>query len=70
MQNNKLIITPQDLNPIEISNGGVIINRRGMDTTHEEADIFIMQQMLMVAIGNPTTITILSDDTDVFVLLL
>jgi hypothetical protein len=69
-QNHKLIITPEDVTPTEISNGGVIINRRDMDTTHEEADIIIVQEMLMAAKENPTSITVLSDDTDVFVLLL
>ncbi|KAG0714433.1 hypothetical protein GWK47_014176 [Chionoecetes opilio] len=41
-----------------------------MNTTHEEADIIIVQQMLMAAKEKPTSFTVLSDDTDVFVLLL
>ena len=41
-----------------------------MDTTHEEADIIIVQQMLMIANENCSGITDLSDDTDVFILLL
>ena len=41
-----------------------------MVTTHEEADNTIVQQMLMVAREEPSGITVLSDDTDVFALLL
>ena len=41
-----------------------------MDTTHEEADVVLMQQMLTVSRENPAGITVVSDDTDVFVLLL
>ncbi|KAG0723713.1 hypothetical protein GWK47_042084 [Chionoecetes opilio] len=70
IQNHKLIITSQDKTPIEISNRGLIINRGDINTTHEEADVIIVQQMLMAAKEKPTSITVLSDDTDVFVLLL
>ena len=49
IQNPKLVITPQDITPTEISNGGVIINRRDMDTSHEEEDIITVQQMFIVA---------------------
>ena len=41
-----------------------------MDTTYEEADNIIVQQMLMVAKEEPSGITVLSGDIDVFVLLL
>jgi len=41
-----------------------------MDTTHEEADVVLVQQMLTVSRENPAGITVVSDDTDVFVLLL
>lgn len=67
---HKLVITSQDKTPIEISNGGVILSRSDMATTHEEADIVLVQQMLTVSRENPAGITVLSDDTDVFVLLL
>ena len=39
-----------------------------MDTTHGEADNITVQQMLMVAKEEPSGMTVLSDDTDVFVL--
>ena len=64
------MITYQDKTPVEISNGGVVINRSDMDTTHEEADVVLVQQMLTVSRENPAGITVVSDDTDVFVLLL
>ena len=67
---HKLVVTSQDKTPVEISNGGVIINRSDMDTTHEEADVVLVQQMLTVSRENPAGITVVSDDTDVFVLLL
>jgi len=41
-----------------------------MDTTHEEADVVLVQQMLTVLTENPAGITVVWDDTDVFVLLL
>ena len=67
---HKLVITSQDKTPVEISNGGVIINRSDMDTTHEEADVVLVQQMLTVSRENPAGIVVVSYDTDVFVLLL
>ena len=70
VQEHKFVIIGQEKTPVEIRNGGLIIHRRDMDTTHEEADIIIVQQMLMIAKEKPTGITVLSDDTDVFMLLL
>ena len=69
VQKQKLIITGQNKTPVQISNGGLVIHRRDMDTTHEEADNIIVQQVLMIAKENPTGITVLADDTDVFGLL-
>jgi len=37
---------------------------------HEAADVVLVQQMLTVSRENPAGITVVSDDTDVFVLLL
>ena len=64
------MIAGQDKTPVEISYGGVVIYRRNMATRTEEADNIIIQQMLLIAKQNPSGITVLSDDTDVFVLLL
>ncbi len=69
-QKHKLVITGQDKTPIEISNGGTVIYRRDLDTVQEEADTILVQQMLRVAKETTNGITVLSDDTDVFVLLL
>ena len=40
---NKLVITGQEKTPIEISYGGVIIQRHDIATTHKEADNIIVQ---------------------------
>jgi len=36
----------------------LIINRSDMDTTHEEADVVLVQQMLTVLTENPAGITV------------
>lgn len=57
--------------PIEISEGGVVISRADLATSHEEADNAIVQQVLSCAAENAESkITVVVDDTDVFVLLL
>ena len=57
--------------PIEISEGGVVISRADLATSHEEADNVIVQQVLSCAAENAESkITVAVDDTDVFVLLL
>ncbi len=69
-QKHKLVITGKDKTPIEISNGGTVIYRRDMDTVQEEADTILVQHMLLAAKETTSGITVLSDDTDVFVILL
>lgn len=70
-QHHKLVVTGQDPVPIEISEGGVVISRADLATSHEEADIIIVQQVLScVAENSESNITIVADDTDVFVLML
>ena len=54
--------------PIEITNG-VRINRHDIPAKHEEADLIIVQQAIMETKSNKT-VSVISDDTDVFVLLL
>jgi hypothetical protein len=56
---------------VEISKGGIGISRRDLEITHEEADNIIAQQVMICAqsIEQPG-ITVISDDTNVFVLLL
>ena len=66
----KLVITGQEETPVEISCGGVVIQRRDIATTHEEADNIIVQQAIQVAADEQKHVTVLADDTDVYVLLL
>ena len=57
--------------PIEISEGGVVISRADLATSHEEADNVIVQQVMSCAAENAESkIAIVADDTDAFVLLL
>ena len=53
---------------IEITNG-VKINRHDVPAKYEEADLIIAQQAIMASNSNKT-VSVISDDTDVFVLLL
>ena len=66
----KLFVTGQDGDPLEFTNG-LCIQRADMRTTHEEADVIIIQQLLSITNEEETcTIKVIADDTDVFVLLL
>ena len=70
-QSHKLIVIGEDAAPFEISNGGVVIRRADLSTSHEEADNIIVQQVMLCARNNEESdITVISDDTDVFILLL
>ena len=70
-RHHKLAVTGADAVPIEISEGGVVISRADLTTSHEEADNVIVQQVLSYAAENAESkITVVADDTDVFVLLL
>jgi len=66
--NGKLVVTSNDPVPFEINNG-VIVQRVDMRTTHEEADIIIVQQVVKLAQSGNTSIKVVCDDTDVLVLL-
>jgi carbonic anhydrase len=67
---HKLVITGQEKTPVEVSCGGVVIQRRDIATTHEEADNIIVQQAMQVAVDEKKRVTVLADDTDVYALLL
>ncbi|KAJ8018705.1 hypothetical protein HOLleu_43161 [Holothuria leucospilota] len=67
---HKLVITGEDETPVEINPGGIVIQRRDMSTTHEEADNIIVQQAIKFAADEQKTVRVLADDTDVFILLL
>jgi len=67
---HKLVLIGEEAAPIEISDGGVVGARTDLANTHEEADNIIVQQVMMCAQTNEQmAITVVSDDTDVFVLL-
>ena len=65
-----LFVTGQDGDPLQFTKG-LCIQRADMRTTHEEADVIIIQQLLSITNeGETCTIKVIADDTDVFVLLL
>lgn len=67
---HKLVITSSNNTPVEISYGGVVIHREDMSTSHEEADCIIVQQAVTVATECQVGVSVIADDTDVFILLL
>jgi hypothetical protein len=66
---NKLVITGSDDAPTEIHKG-LVIARRDIATSHEEADNIIVQQAIMCAEEKSGATVVVADDTDVFILLL
>lgn len=64
----RIVITGKDPVPIEIRNGKEH-ERHDLKTTHEEADVIIVQHMVHLASTGLTHIRVVCDDTDVFVLL-
>ena len=70
LSGHRLVVTGDDPCPIEVSDEGeVILTRHDLKTAHEEADIIIVQQVLKAA-SEARRMTVVCDDTDVFVLLL
>ena len=71
MTNHKLVVTGPDPVPVEISYG-ISIHRTDLRNTQEEADVIIIHQLLCIldstGEGNDS-VNVISDDTDVFVLL-
>lgn len=66
---NSLVITGKSPVPVEVNNG-LIIQRCDLKTLHEEADIIIPRQVVYLASVGCQKIKVISDDTDVFVLLI
>ena len=66
---NSLVITGPDPTPVQICDEQVI-QRIDLRTTHEEADVVIIQQVLYLASIGIKNIRVVADDTDIFVLLL
>ena len=65
----RFVITGPEPTPFELR-AGEIYERTDLRTTHEEADVIIVQQVVHLAVNeNKESIRIIADDTDVFVLL-
>ena len=65
---HKLVVTATDNTPTKVHKGAVYLGQN-MATSHEEADNVIAQQAIMFAKQQPGAVSVISDDTDVFVLL-
>ena len=65
---NRLIITSEDVP--EEPHLGIRIKRMDWSTTHEEADVIIPQQLIYAVNEGAKCIRIVSDDSDVFAILL
>ena len=55
---------------LSLNNDGVVFSREDVITSHEEADVIIIHQMVKAAASGVKIINIVCEDTDVFVLLL
>ena len=64
---HNLVITGQSEVPVEVHKG-IVINRRDLKTSQEEADVIIIHQMCELA-ATARCITVVCDDTDVLILL-
>ena len=64
-----MVVTPENPIPNEIVNGRKFL-RDDLRTTHEEADVIIVQQMVNLSQHGCLSIKVICDDTDVFVLLM
>ena len=65
---NSLVVTEKIPIPTEVCNG-LQIPRPDLKTMHEEADVIIPHQVIYTASLGCCSIKVISDDTDVFVLL-
>ncbi len=66
---NEFLLTSEDPIPVAVREG-LVTNKNDMTNTHEEADVIIVNQMVYAAKRGASNISIICDDTDVFVLLL
>ena len=68
---HRLVITGEEDSPMEVTEGEFAnIARHDIRTSHEEADNIIVRQMVNIVKESSNGVTIISDDTDVFVLAL
>ena len=65
---HKIIVTSQNSCPEECHNGVRKI-RKDMETSHDEADVIIPQQIRFAMEEGKTSVKVICEDTDVFVLL-
>ena len=68
MKHNLLVTGPAPI-PVYIFKG-VAIERRDLETTHEQADVIIPRQVVDATTQGSTRIKVICDDTDVFILLI
>ena len=61
-----LVVTGETESPIDI-NKSVTIERVNLKATHEEADHILAHQTVATAQANQKEVSVVSDDTDVFV---
>ena len=67
---HKLVVTGREPVPVEI-NKGLVIRRCDLKTVQEEADVIMIQQMIVISEElDWAGIRVMCDDTDVFVVLL
>ena len=66
--NTSLVITSRSPVPMAVRSDA-LVQRFDLKTTHEEADVIIPQQVVVLADIGCKTINVICDDTDVFVLL-
>jgi len=67
--NHKLVVTGPDPVPVEINEGSTV-PRDDMRNTQEEADVIIIHHLLIIVDSHPgSAVNVISDDTDVFALL-
>jgi hypothetical protein len=64
--NTKLVLAGRDPMPVEIASGKAFV-RDDLGTTHEEADVIMVYQVLHLVSSGKCNIRVLCDDTDVFV---
>jgi hypothetical protein len=43
------LLLTDELSPVEINKGGLVINQRDLETKHEETDNIIVQQVMICA---------------------
>ena len=67
--NNRHVLTGAERAPFRIFNAHVS-KRPGLHTTHGDADIIIIQHVFHLAESCFSSICVVADDTDVFILLL